>query len=115
MTLLELNTFNEIALLIGLATALGIIGMVLRQPMIVAFIAAGLLAGPDVLNIVRSTEAVSLLSQISIAVLLFLVGLKLDTGLVRSLGGWRWLPVSGRSRSRLRSAFCCAWSWGSTG
>ncbi|MDX5297752.1 MAG: cation:proton antiporter, partial [Halomonas sp.] len=86
VTLLELNTFNEIALLIGLATVLGIIGMILRQPMIVAFIAAGLLAGQDVLNIVRSTEAVSLLSQISIAVLLFLVGLKLDTGLVRSLG-----------------------------
>lgn len=54
--------------------------------MIVAFIAAGLLAGPDVLNIVRSTEAVALLSQISIAVLLFLVGLKLDMTLVRNLG-----------------------------
>jgi Kef-type K+ transport system membrane component KefB len=86
MTLPEIGTFYEIALLIGLATALGIIGTLLRQPMIVAFIAAGILAGPGVLNIVSSTEAVALLSQISIAVLLFLVGLKLDTGLVRSLG-----------------------------
>ena len=86
MTLPEIGTFYEIALLIGLATVLGIIGTLLRQPMIVAFIAAGLLAGPDVLNIVRSTEAVALLSQISIAVLLFLVGLKLDMTLVRNLG-----------------------------
>lgn len=86
MSLPELGTFTEIALLIGLATALGILGTLLRQPMIVAFIAAGLLAGPDALNIVRSTEAVALLSQISIAVLLFLVGLKLDMTLVRNLG-----------------------------
>lgn len=86
MTLPELGTFYEIAILIGLATALGLLGTLLRQPMIVAFIAAGLLAGPDMLNIVRSTEAVALLSQVSIAVLLFLVGLKLDTGMVRSLG-----------------------------
>ena len=86
MSLPELGTFYEISLLIGLATALGIVGTLLRQPMIVAFIAAGLLAGPDVLNIVRSTEAVALLSQISIAVLLFLVGLKLDMTLVRNLG-----------------------------
>ena len=86
MTPPELGTFYEIAILIGLATALGLIGTLLRQPMVVAFIAAGLLAGPDMLNIVRSTEAVALLSQVSIAVLLFLVGLKLDTGMVRSLG-----------------------------
>ena len=86
MTLPVFGTFYEIAILIGLATALGLIGTLLRQPMIVAFIAAGLLAGPDMLNIVRSTEAVALLSQVSIAVLLFLVGLKLDTGMVRSLG-----------------------------
>lgn len=86
MILPEIGTFYEIALLIGLATVLGIIGTLLRQPMIVAFIAAGILAGPGVLDIVSSTDAVSLLSQISIAVLLFLVGLKLDTGLVRSLG-----------------------------
>ncbi|MFN3595866.1 MAG: cation:proton antiporter [Rubricoccaceae bacterium] len=82
----ELGTFYEIALLIGLATALGLAGTLLRQPMIVAFIAAGILAGPGMLNIVHSAEAVELLSQISIAVLLFLVGLKLDVGLVKSLG-----------------------------
>ncbi len=82
----EIGTFYEIALLIGLATALGIVGVMLRQPMIVAFILAGLIAGPGMLNIVHSVEAVELLSQISIAVLLFLVGLKLDTALVRSLG-----------------------------
>jgi Kef-type K+ transport system membrane component KefB len=80
------NIFYEIAVLVLLAAALGTAGMLLRQPLIVAFIAAGVLAGPDALGLVRSTDFVETLSQISIAVLLFLVGLKLDLSLVRSLG-----------------------------
>lgn len=78
--------FGEIAILVGLAAALGLGGLVLRQPLVVAFIAAGILAGPGALGLVRSDDTIGLLSQIAIAVLLFLVGLKLDVGLVRSLG-----------------------------
>jgi Kef-type K+ transport system membrane component KefB/voltage-gated potassium channel Kch len=58
----------------------------LRQPLVVAFIAVGILAGPDVLGLATSTEYISLMAEISIAVLLFLVGLKLDLKLVRTLG-----------------------------
>lgn len=78
--------FGEIALLLGLAAALGLLGLALRQPLVVAFIAAGILAGPGALGLVQSDELIAVLSQIAIAVLLFLVGLKLDLGLVRSLG-----------------------------
>jgi len=46
----------------------------------------GVLAGPDALGLVSSTDFIETLSQISIAVLLFLVGLKLDVSLVRNLG-----------------------------
>ncbi len=80
------HTFYEIAALILLASAVGLIGLLLRQPLVVAFIAVGILAGPDVLGVARSTEYIALLSEISIAVLLFLVGLKLDLKLVRTLG-----------------------------
>jgi Kef-type K+ transport system membrane component KefB len=80
------SIFYEIAVLVLLAAGLGVVGVLLRQPLIVAFIAAGVLAGPDALGLVRSADFVETLSQISIAVLLFLVGLKLDVGLVRSLG-----------------------------
>jgi Kef-type K+ transport system membrane component KefB len=78
--------FFEIALLVLMAAALGLAGLSLRQPLVVAFIAAGILAGPDVLGLVQSEAYIALLSQISIAVLLFLVGLKLDVMLIRSLG-----------------------------
>ena len=80
------SAFYEIAALVLLAAAVGFVGLVLRQPLVVAFIAVGVLAGPDVLGVVSATAFIETLSQISIAVLLFLVGLKLDVGLVRSLG-----------------------------
>lgn len=80
------SVFYEIAVLVLLAAAIGFVGLLLRQPLVVAFIAVGVLAGPDALGLVSSTEFIQTLSQISIAVLLFLVGLKLDVGLVRNLG-----------------------------
>jgi Kef-type K+ transport system membrane component KefB len=81
-----MSVFYEIALLVILAAAVGFVGLILRQPLIVAFIAVGIIAGPDAMGLVTSTTFIETLSQISIAVLLFLVGLKLDINLVRSLG-----------------------------
>jgi Kef-type K+ transport system membrane component KefB/voltage-gated potassium channel Kch len=80
------HTFYEIAALVLLASAVGVVGLMLRQPLVVAFIAVGIVAGPDVLGIATSTEYIALMAEISIAVLLFLVGLKLDLKLVRTLG-----------------------------
>jgi len=80
------NIFYEMAVLVLLAAAMGFVGLLLKQPLVVAFIAVGVLAGPDALGLVSSVEFIETLSQISIAVLLFLVGLKLDVGLVRNLG-----------------------------
>lgn len=80
------NTFYEIAALILLAAGVGFLGLMLRQPLVVTFIAVGVLAGPDALGLAQSHDYIELLSQISIAVLLFLVGLKLDVTLVKNLG-----------------------------
>ncbi len=78
--------FYEIAALLVLAAGVGFIGLLLRQPLIVSFIAVGILAGPSVFDIARSDEQIDLLAELGIAVLLFLVGLKLDFKLVRTLG-----------------------------
>jgi len=69
-----------------MAAGIGLLGLLLRQPLIVSFIAVGLLAGPSVLDVVRSDAEIELLSNLGIAVLLFLVGIKLDVKLIRSLG-----------------------------
>jgi len=78
--------FYEFAALLVLAAGVGFVGLLLRQPLIVSFIAVGIVAGPSVLNIAQSNEQIDLLAELGIAVLLFLVGLKLDFNLVRTLG-----------------------------
>lgn len=80
------SVFAEVALLLMLAAMAGLVGLLLRQPLIVSFIIVGLLAGPSALDLVHSTEQVELLAELGIAVLLFLVGIKLDVNLIRSLG-----------------------------
>lgn len=80
------SVFSEVAALLVLAAVVGFAGLLLRQPLIVSFIAVGLLAGPSGLDIVQSNSEIDLLSQLGIAVLLFLVGIKLDVKLIRSLG-----------------------------
>ncbi|KIC48040.1 cation:proton antiporter family protein [Tateyamaria sp. ANG-S1] len=86
IAVIEDYIFYEIAALLVLAAGVGFLGLLLRQPLIVSFIAVGILAGPSILDIARSDEQIDLLAELGIAVLLFLVGLKLDFNLVRSLG-----------------------------
>ncbi|RIJ42086.1 cation:proton antiporter [Pontibacter oryzae] len=86
MELLNQNAFYEFTIILMLAAILGAIGQVLRQPLIVVFIALGILVGPTGLNLVSSTDKITLLSDLGIAILLFVVGLKLDLNLIRSMG-----------------------------
>ncbi|WP_420390222.1 cation:proton antiporter [Marinobacter sp.] len=87
LDLIVQSSFTEVAALLVLAAFMGFIGLLLRQPLIVSFIAVGLIAGPSILDIVHSREQIELLSELGIAVLLFLVGIKLDVKLIRSIGG----------------------------
>jgi Kef-type K+ transport system membrane component KefB len=80
------SVFAEIAALLMLGAAAGFAALLLRQPLIVGLIAAGILAGPSVTGLARSDAHIALLAELGIAVLLFLVGLKLDLRLIRSMG-----------------------------
>jgi Kef-type K+ transport system membrane component KefB/Trk K+ transport system NAD-binding subunit len=80
------NVFYEIAAILALAAGIGAIGYKLRQPLIVSFLAVGILAGPSGLRLIESHDKIGLLANIGISVLLFLVGLKLDLNIIRSVG-----------------------------
>jgi Kef-type K+ transport system membrane component KefB/Trk K+ transport system NAD-binding subunit len=80
------SVFSEIAAILLLATLLGIVGQRLRQPRLIMFLAAGILAGPAVLGIIASYQQIELLAHMGIALLLFIVGLKLDLKLIRTTG-----------------------------
>jgi len=79
-------TYNEITLLLLATAAIGLLALRLRQPLIVAYILIGIVAGPSVLNWVSGHEPLQLLAEIGVTVLLFAVGLKLDVRLVKRLG-----------------------------
>lgn len=80
------SPFLEIAAILALATLLGMAGQKLRQPLLIMFLLAGILVGPSGLGLVQSYEQIDLLAHIGIALLLFIVGLKLDLHLVRTIG-----------------------------
>jgi Kef-type K+ transport system membrane component KefB len=80
------GSFEELTVLLLLGAAVGIVGLLLRQPLIVSFIAAGLIAGPSGLDLVGDSEQIEALARLGIALLLFLVGLNLDLGLIRKFG-----------------------------
>ena len=80
------TVFHEIAWLLLGATAIGLIGATLRQPVIVAFIAAGILLTAYFPSSADTASKIDFLAELGIALLLFLVGLKLDWRLITTLG-----------------------------
>lgn len=80
------DVFTEMAVLLLFAAAVGALGVRLRQPLIVAFIAVGILAGPSVLGWVSASDQIDLLAKFGITLLLFVVGLKLDLHIIRTMG-----------------------------
>jgi Kef-type K+ transport system membrane component KefB len=80
------ESFVLFAAILALAAVAGTIASKLRQPVIVAFIGVGILVGPVGLGWVVGGGQIELLAKLGIAVLLFLVGLKLDLHLIRTTG-----------------------------
>ena len=80
------SSFVSVALILALAVAGGAIAKLLRQPVVVSFIVVGILAGPTAFNLVEEAEEIRLFAKFGIAILLFLVGLKLDFHMIRSTG-----------------------------
>ena len=80
------STYQEVTLLLFATALLGLLGVRLRQPLIIIYIIVGIVAGPSALDWVSAHEPMQLLSEIGVTILLFVVGLKLDLKLVRQLG-----------------------------
>ena len=80
------NPFFEFAAILIIASVAGLIGQLLKQPLVVAFIGVGILAGPFGLDLLFSIDKIHLFAELGISVLLFAVGLKLDLNLIRSTG-----------------------------
>ncbi len=81
-----MGAFGEFSLLLIISAFAGAIALLLRQPVLIAYIVVGIVVGPAVLGIVQAHEQIELLAQIGVSVLLFVVGLKLDLKHIRHIG-----------------------------
>lgn len=75
----------EIALILLVAFVLAAVAERTGQPTIMAYIVTGLILGPVFLNVAEGSEAVDLISELGLAMLLFLVGLEMKFDAFRSI------------------------------
>ena len=80
------DPFAEFALLLLVCALAGALAVRLRQPVLIAYIAIGIAAGPAGFGVVRAQDQIDLLAQMGVTVLLFVVGLRLDLSHVRHIG-----------------------------
>ncbi len=78
--------FTELSLIIIVTVGVSIIMKMIRQPLILGYILAGLLVGPSFLNLIHSTEMFEAFSSIGIALLLFIIGLGMNIAELKKLG-----------------------------
>jgi Kef-type K+ transport system membrane component KefB len=83
---MEHALFTEISLVVVVAFAIATLTRLLKQPLIIAYIISGLLLGPYVLDLIQSQEVLSAVSNLGVALLLFIIGLKLNPEEVREVG-----------------------------
>lgn len=81
-----MEIFQEIAILMALAACISLLMKWLKQPLIVGYIVAGIIAGPYVLNVVHHKETIELFSKLGITMLLFIVGLHLSPHVIKEVG-----------------------------
>jgi Kef-type K+ transport system membrane component KefB/Trk K+ transport system NAD-binding subunit len=81
------SLFFELSIIIVVAAALSGLMRLLKQPIVIGYILTGLLLGPQFLNLIKSTETVSIFSQMGIAILLFIVGLHLNPKEIKDFEG----------------------------
>lgn len=88
------HLFTELSLILAIGTAIALIMKLLKQPLIIGHILTGLLVGPTVLDIVRTSgeaisvsgESLTFFSDMGIALLLFLVGIGLNPKVIKEVG-----------------------------
>ena len=81
-----MEIFIEFAGVVFVATIFSILMRVLKQPLIVGYILAGIVMGPYFLNIYQTQENIELFSRIGITILLFILGLNLSPRIIKEVG-----------------------------
>ena len=76
----------DIGIIIIVATIIGYLTKLLKQPFIPAYIITGILIGPLALGLIKDIEIIKVISEFGIAFLLFLVGMEISLNKIKNVG-----------------------------
>ncbi len=113
---------TDIALCIIAAWLVALVFQVIRQPLLLAYLAAGFLIGPNCLRFITDNDSINTISSIGLALLLFMIGLEIDlkkmsragrivtwTAIIQLMGclflGWLFFKLVGPADSWLEGLY----------
>ena len=80
------NIFLELSIILAITLLISSILRLLKQPLIIGYIIAGIIAGPSFLNILKQNNTLQIFSETGVAFLLFIVGLHLSPKIIKEVG-----------------------------
>lgn len=84
---MDLSIFYQLSLVVALAAVVSLAARALRQPLIIGYILTGFIVGPSLLGLTSNNHAAfESFSQIGIVLLLFMIGLGLNTEVIKRTG-----------------------------
>ncbi|OGY31006.1 MAG: hypothetical protein A2805_02600 [Candidatus Andersenbacteria bacterium RIFCSPHIGHO2_01_FULL_46_36] len=85
--MVDSNVFLQMSVLLGITVSIAFFIRLLRQPLIIAYIVAGITAGPAFFNIVHQDRNLyELFAQFGVVLLLFIIGLNLNFRHLKKIG-----------------------------
>src|SRR3954468_16453375 len=73
------HLLTDIGIAVLTATVLGLVAHWLRQPIILGYLIAGALVGPQMgFGLIHDADSIEIISEIGLILLLFIIGLELD-------------------------------------
>ncbi len=80
------SIFTQLSIIIVIGGVISVLIRLLKQPLIIGYILTGILVGPSVLGLIHDKAVFEAYSEIGITLLLFIIGLGLNIGVIKSLG-----------------------------
>lgn len=99
------NILPSIGIAIVAATVMAFIGHHLRQPVLLAYLVAGVIIGPKIgFGFIKNVEDIEIISHFGLLLLLFLIGLEIDIKKLRESG--KSLIIGGITQFPINTVIC---------
>ena len=83
---MHLGSFEILAIILAVTAVFGVLSIRFKQPLIIAFIVVGIIVGSIEFFFTQESDLIKSLAEVGIAILLFVVGLKMDLDEIKNTG-----------------------------